>query len=77
MPPTLSTTAALKADDIIEALLDSRMTDAITKAPWPVISLSIDEVLGKHLEGMVASIGKLKQENTKLAIICDTSTEGN
>ena len=68
MPPKTT-----KSEDIIEALLDSRVVEALAKALSPFISLSIDESLGKKLEGLSASIRDLKGENTRLTKRCDES----
>jgi hypothetical protein len=67
MPPKQKSTA----EDLIEALLDPRVVDAISKALSPSIALSIDEVLGKRLEGLVTSVRDLKGEVTRLNKQCD------
>jgi regulator of replication initiation timing len=61
MPPKL------KPDDFVEALLDSRVVDALAKALSPLISLTIEESLNKKLAGLLTSVSDIKKEASILA----------
>jgi len=74
MPPKLLV-ASSKADDMLEALLDPRVAEAIAKALQPALSLSLEEVVGKRMEGMLTAIRELKQENSKLATMCESAAK--
>ena len=73
MPPK----PLLKPDDIIEALLDSRVVEALAKALSPFIALSIDEALGKKLDGLSAAVRNLTNENTRLSKHCESISAEN
>jgi hypothetical protein len=64
-------------EDFIEALLDSRVVDALAKALSPFIALSIDEALGKKLDGLTSAVRDLKQDNIRLAKQCETLAAEN
>ena len=66
-----------KPDDFIEALLDSRVVDALAKALSPFLNLSIDEALGKKLDGLTSAVRELKNENVRLSKMCDSLTSDN
>lgn len=53
-------------EDFIEALLDSKVVDALAKALSPFITLTIDEAIGKRLESLSAAVTSLKTENSFL-----------
>ena len=72
MPPKSKT-----ADDVIEAVLDSRVVDALAKALAPVLSLSIAEILDKKLEGLTAAVKDLKTANARLVGQCDNIAQEN
>lgn len=62
MPPKTST----KPDDLIDALTDPRVIEALAKALSPTIRLTIEETLNARLAGLVASVGDLKRETAQL-----------
>ena len=53
-------------DDLIEALQDVRVVEALGRALSPLISLSIEEGLKKHLEGLTTAVRELKSDNVRL-----------
>lgn len=55
------------ADEFIEALLDSRVVEALAKALMPCLQLTIDEAIGKKLEGLTAAVRELKSDNARQA----------
>jgi len=61
MPPKRTT-----PEDIIEAFLDQRVVDAISKALAPTINLSFEEILNKKLTPIMNELKMLKLENTTL-----------
>jgi hypothetical protein len=67
----------IKSEDIAEALLDSRVVDALAKALAPFIALAIDESLNKKLDGLTATVRELKTENTRLAKQCEGVAKEN
>src|SRR5688572_23026562 len=71
MPPKSKQGSSSIDDDLIEALLDTRVVEALAKALAPFIALSIDESLNKRLEGLTTSIRDLKGENTRLTKRCE------
>jgi hypothetical protein len=60
MPPKL------KPDDFVDALLESRVVEALAKALAPFITLSIDEALNNKLAGLISTIGEVKKETASL-----------
>ena len=64
-------------EDLIEALLDSRVVDALAKALFPFKALSIDEALGKKLDGLTLAVRELKQDNIRLSKQCETLASEN
>ena len=54
------------ADDLIEALQDDRVLEAFSKALSPLITLSVQEAVKKHLEGLSSTVRELKADNTRL-----------
>ena len=48
------------SEDLVAALQDARVIDAIGKALAPLIALSIDEGIKKHLEGVTVTIREVK-----------------
>jgi len=64
MPPKAHKT--VNPDDLVEALLDSRVIEALAKALSPFIALSIDEALNKKIAGLVTFIGELKRNTLYL-----------
>jgi hypothetical protein len=66
MPPKPKPTT----DELVEALLDTKVVEALAKALSPFITLSIDEVLGKRLEGMATTIRDMKGEISCLSKQC-------
>lgn len=65
------------AEDLIEALLDVRVVEALGKALAPLITLSVEEGLKKQLEGVTTAIRELKTENTRLRGQCEGLTKEN
>jgi len=61
MPPKRTT-----PEDIIEAFLDQRVVDAISRALAPTINLSLEEILNKKLTPIMNELQTLKLENTML-----------
>lgn len=55
-----------KPDDIIEALLDKRVQDAITSNLSSSLNLMIEEILTKKLDVIMRSYNTLKQDNSTL-----------
>jgi hypothetical protein len=60
MPPKI------KPDDIVDALLDSRVVEALAKALSPFIKKSIDEALDERLAALAKSVQEVKQANDRL-----------
>jgi len=58
MPPS-----RVKTDDIIEAILDQRVIDAISKSLMPLIALTIEEAMDKKLRSILGDITTLKKES--------------
>ena len=52
-----------RTEDWFEASLDSRVIEALAKALSPLMSLTIDEALGKRMEVLSTTIKELKAEN--------------
>ena len=71
MPPKL------KPDDFVEALLDSKVIDALAKALAPLISVTIEESLKTKLKVFETSLRDLKSDNTRLINRCDTVEKEN
>ena len=57
-------------DDITEALLDAKVVEALAKALSPFIALSLDEAIGKRLEGLTTIVRELKGEVVRLKSQC-------
>lgn len=74
MPPKPKSTIS---DDLVEALLDTKVVEALAKALSPFIALSVDEAIGKRLEGLVTSVRELKGEVTRLHKQCDETAKVN
>ena len=66
-----------RTEDWFEALLDSRVVEALAKALSPLISLTIDEALGKRMEVLSTTIKELKAENVKLNSVCESVVKEN
>src|ERR1043165_7122346 len=73
MPPKPKPTT----DELVEALLDTKVVEALAKALSPVITLAIGEVLGKRLEGMATTIHDMKGEISCLTKQCEELTKDN
>jgi hypothetical protein len=73
MPPKPKPTA----DDLVEALLDTKVVEALAKALSPFITLSIDEALGKRLEGLTSSLRDMKGEVNRVNKHCDEVAKEN
>jgi hypothetical protein len=71
--PILSGLAA----DLIEALQDSRVIDALGKSLAPLIALSVEESLKKHLESLSIAVRELKADNVRLAKQCESTVKEN
>jgi hypothetical protein len=67
----------IKPDDIVEALLDSRVVHALAKALAPFIALTIEESLTKKMESLTTAMRELKSDNTRLTKQCDNITAEN
>lgn len=65
------------AEDLIEALHDERLIDALGKALSPLITLSVQEAVKKQLEGLTTTIRELKADNTRLAKQCELVAKDN
>ncbi len=65
------------ADDLIEALQDDRLVDAIGKALSPLITLTIQEAVKKQLEGLSSAVKDLKAENVRLTTQCQAIKHEN
>lgn len=65
MPPKL------KPEDFVEALLDSRVVEALTKAFTP-LTQSLEESLTKKLDSIAATLRSVKEENSRLSDKCKT-----
>lgn len=65
------------ADDLIEALQDKKVAEALAKALSPLIDLSIEEAIGKRLEGLVTSVRELKGEIGRLHKRCEDAEKEN
>ena len=65
------------AEDLIEALQDVRVVEAVGKALAPLITLSVEEGLKKQLEGVTSAIRELKTENTRLRGQCEGLAKEN
>lgn len=74
MPPKSSSKTV---EDILEALLDTRVGDALAKALTPFLTLSINEILDKKLEGLTAAVRDLKGANTRLTQQCESVAKEN
>ena len=72
MPPN-----KLKTDELIEALLDQKVVEALGKAIGPIIAQSVDDILGRKLSDLTTAIRDLKQENQRLTRRCDDLTAQN
>lgn len=60
MPPKL------KPDDLIEALSDTRVAEALARALSPYITKSIDEYVSRKLDNLESQLETLKRENVEL-----------
>ena len=65
------------ADELLEALLDTRVTEALAKALSPFITLSIEEAIGKKFEGLTEAVRDLRGEATRLKKRCDDLQDEN
>ena len=66
----------LNPQDFVEALLDPRVIDALTKALTPLRS-SIEAALGKKIDSLGATLRALKDDNVRLSDQCKTLTAEN
>ena len=64
-------------NDLVEALQDSRVVEALGKALAPLITLSVEEGLRKQLEGLTNKVRELKAENQRLNQQCETIVKAN
>ena len=64
-------------NDLVEALQDSRVVEALGKALAPLITLSVEEGLRKQLEGLTNKVRELKAENLRLNQQCETIVKAN
>jgi hypothetical protein len=62
MPPK----ARPLTEEILEALLDPKVVEALAKALSPYIALSIDEAMGKRLEQLTSTVKGVQAENVRL-----------
>jgi hypothetical protein len=63
-------------EELIEALLDPRLVEALGKALAPAITKSVDDAVAplvKQIEGLSATVKELKAENVRLAKRCETA----
>ena len=65
------------AEELIEALNDDRLVDALGKALAPLITLTIQETMKKQLEGLSTSVKALKDENVRLSEQCQAVQQEN
>lgn len=65
------------AADLIEALSNSRVVDALGKALASLITLSVQKSLEKQLEGLSTAVRELKAENVRLFRQCEISAMEN
>jgi hypothetical protein len=64
-------------DDITEALLDTKVVEALAKALSSFIALSLDEAIGKRLEGLTTTVRELKGEVVRLKSQCAEAEKQN
>jgi hypothetical protein len=62
MPPK----ARPLSEELADALLDTKVVEALAKALSPFITLSIDEALGKRLEGLMSTVKDMKGDIARL-----------
>ena len=74
MPPKAKTPLA---EELIEALQDSKVAEALARALSPFIQLSIDEALAKRLKGFTKSVKDVKTENSRLSKRVDDLSADN
>ena len=67
----------IKTDDIVEALLDARVVEALAKALSPFIKKSIDEGLESRLATLQNSVQDVKQANEKLQSLVNGLAKAN
>ena len=65
------------AEELIEALNDDRLVDALGKALAPLITLTIQETIKKQLEGLSTSVKAMKDENVRLSAQCQAVQQEN
>lgn len=68
------------ADDLIDALQDPRVVEALGKVLAPVIAKSVESAVApfiKQLEGLTTDVRALKTENVRLAKQCDATSKEN
>ena len=64
-------------EEITEALLDAKLVEALAKALSPFIALSLDEAIGKRLEGLTITVRDLKGEVARLKSQCTETEKAN
>ena len=62
----------LKTEDIIDALLDPRVQDAIASNTSSSISQMVEQLLTKKLDSLMRTCTELKSENAKLKCTVDS-----
>ena len=65
------------ADELIEALQDDTLVEAIGKALSPLIMLSIQEAVKKKLTDLSTTVKMLQEENSRLSAHYQAVTQEN
>lgn len=76
-PSSAAATEGNLAEDLIEALQDVRVVEALGRALSPLITLSVEEGLKKQIEGLTSAVRDLKSDNSRLKSQLETVSKEN